>query len=312
MSKTRTAPEAEAAAVVAPPATPAAPPPPTEPALDLAALRAELDTFDDALHDLLMRRFALIERLGSSRAKGAGTALRPGREAIILRRLLARHTGPLPRAALVRLWREMLAASTAMQGGFSIAVLAPAAAAPAAEATLALAREHFGAATPVQAHPAASRALAAVAAGEAAVAVLPAPQEADTAASAWWATLDAPLLQVVARLPFLAPRRAAAAAATPEALVVSSVPADPTGHDRSLIRLECPAGQAPARLAAALAEAGLPPRGLILLRRDGAAALALAEVDGFLADAEGAARLAALPFPRAQILGAYAVPETGE
>jgi chorismate mutase / prephenate dehydratase len=310
MSKTRTAPEAEA--VVAPPATPASPPPPTEPALDLAALRAELDTLDDALHDLLMRRFALIERLGSSRAKGAGPALRPGREAIILRRLLARHAGPLPRAALVRLWREMLAASTAMQGGFSVAVLAPAAAVPAAEATLALAREHFGAATPVQAHPAPSRALAAVAAGEAAVAVLPAPQEADTAASAWWTGLDAPRLQVVARLPFLAPRRAAGAAPTPEALVVSSVPADPTGHDRSLIRLECPAGQTPARLAAALAAAGLPPRSLIL-RRDGTAAkLALAEVDGFLPDAEGAARIAALPFPRAQILGAYAVPETGE
>jgi chorismate mutase len=222
--------------------TPETAAPPTEaPAVDLAMLRAELDTLDDALHDLLMRRFAVVARL---------------------------------------------------------------------------AREHFGAATPIRTHPTPARALAAVANGEASVAVLPAPAEEEAPEAAWWTRLDAPRLQVVARLPFFSPRKAEGGA--PEALVVSVVPADPTGQDRSLIRLEGLAEQSRARLSAALAAAGLPPRSLTLFRADAdgtaAAAMALAEVDGFLpGDAAGDARLANLPFAdRAQILGAYAVPETGE
>jgi chorismate mutase len=286
-------------------AAPAAAASPEPPPFDLAAFRAELDRLDDALHDLLMRRFALVERMAGSGTKGNGPALRPGREAQILRRLLARHAGPMPAAALVRLWREILAASTALQGPFSVAVFAPSAGSGHAR----LAREHFGAATPIRTLPTPARALAAIAAGEASVAVLPAPEEEDTPEAAWWTKLDSPRIQVVARLPFYRPRFVAG---DPEALVVSVLPADPTGRDRTLIRLEVEAGQSRARLAAALAAAGLAPRSL-MLQRDDAATLALAEVEGYLAgDAGALARLAALPFARAQLLGAYAVPETGE
>ncbi|MBW8269384.1 chorismate mutase [Caldovatus aquaticus] len=305
MSQSRS-PESPAAVARAAPAVPpasASREPPS--ALDLAALRAELDALDDALHDLLMRRFALVGRLAESRAKGDGPALRPGREAQILRRLLARHAGPMPAAALVRLWREILAASTALQGPFSVAVFAPSAGSGHAR----LAREHFGAATPIRPLPTPAQALAAVAAGEASVAVLPAPEEEDTPEAAWWTKLDSPRTQVVARLPFYRPRFVAG---DPEALVVSVLPADPTGRDRTLIRLEAEAGQSRARLAAALAAAGFAPLSL-MLQREGAATLALAEVEGYLAgDAGALARLAALPFARAQLLGAYAVPETGE
>ena len=94
------------------PAAPAAPGPETS----LAALRAEIDAIDDALHDLVMRRAAVVARMAASRVKGDASSLRPGREASILRRLLARHSGALPPAALVRLWREILSASNAMQG----------------------------------------------------------------------------------------------------------------------------------------------------------------------------------------------------
>ena len=63
----------------------------------LAALRAELDGIDDAMHDLLMRRAACVEEVARS---GKRSALRPGREASIIRRLLARHQGALPPHAL--------------------------------------------------------------------------------------------------------------------------------------------------------------------------------------------------------------------
>ncbi len=297
----------DALAGAAPAAQGPAASPPAPPAFDLAAFRAELDRIDDAMHDLLMRRFALVSGMAGSGAKGNGPALRPGREAQILRRLLARHSGPMPAAALVRLWREILAASTALQGPFSVAVFAPSPGSGHAR----LAREHFGAATPIRTLPTPARALAAIADGEASVAVLPAPEEGDTPEAAWWTRLDSPRIQVVARLPFFRPRFVEG---DPEALVLSVVPADPTGRDRTLIRLEAEgAGQSRARLSAALVAAGLAPLSLVLQRHE-TGMLALAEVEGYLppGDAATAARLEALPFTRAQILGAYAVPETGE
>ena len=88
--------------------------PTADPALQ--ALRAEIDALDDAMHDLLMRRAAVVARMAASRAKtGAGSPLRPGREAAVLRRLLGRHQGALSRGAVVRIWRHIFMAHTAIQ-----------------------------------------------------------------------------------------------------------------------------------------------------------------------------------------------------
>ncbi|WP_187830033.1 chorismate mutase [Siccirubricoccus phaeus] len=267
----------------------------------LAELRAEIDALDSALHDLIMRRAEVVARLAASGIKAGRQAspLRPGREAMILRRLLSRHHGPLPRLALVRLWREILAGSSAMQGGFAVAV-------PAAGVELSrLAREHFGTPTPLRSVETATRALAAVTEGEAQVAVLPLPEEGEAPEATWWTRLEVPRLQVVARLPFYAPK----AEGLPEALAVTQGRADPSGADRTLLRLELAEDRGRGALAAALAAAGLPPR-LMLLHRIGGVVLALAEVEGMLAADDP--RLLALSFARAQILGAYAAPERGE
>ncbi len=272
----------------------------TSPAADpsLPALRAEIDRLDDALHDLLMQRAEVVARLTASRAKGAGTPLRPGREALILRRLLARHAGPLPAAALVRLWREIFASSTLMQGSFSVAACIRQ---PEQERVL---REHFGAGTPVKLHPSGAAALAAVSSGKASLAVLPLPQEAEPAEAAWWTRLESPRLQVVARLPFLS-----TAENGQEMLAVAPVPPDETGHDRSLMRLETSRSLSRAAVSQALTAAGLVPLAL-QLRTDAGFTRLLVEVDGALQADDP--RLAGLPFERAQPLGFYAVPERGE
>ncbi|MCQ4161441.1 chorismate mutase [Roseomonas sp. GC11] len=272
---------------------------------DLATLRAEIDRIDDALHDLLMRRADIVARMAASRVKGTAPTFRPGREALILRRLLGRNAGALARPAIVRLWREIIAASLAQQGHFTVAAQGGAAqnGEPAQDAMARLARGHFGLLTPLKLHPTPSRVLASVAQGEAAVAVLPAPQEGERPEAAWWTQLETPRLRVVAALPFLSPRGEA-----PLAYAVAPLVADATGRDRSLLRLEPTPEQTRPRIAAALAAAGLAPRWLI--RRDAPNPMALAEVDGFLE--EGDPRLAILPFQRLQILGAYAEPEPEE
>ncbi|MBV1796235.1 chorismate mutase [Siccirubricoccus sp. G192] len=284
-----------------------APPPAPSPARDgeavLTALRGEIDAIDDALHDLLMRRAGVVARLAASRAKPGASPLRPGREAQILRRLLARHAGPLPAAGMVRLWREIVSISSAMQNGFAVAVFAR------GPEQARLARQHFGSLTPLRSHPGPAQALAAVAAGEAQVAVLPLPEEGEPAEAAWWTSLDSPRLQVVARLPF----RSEGPEPGAEALAVALGAPDPSGADRSLLGIEMrgdtSAGSSRARLLEALTQAGLPPR-MLLLRRDSGVLRALAELEGVVT--AGDPRLAGLPVDRALPLGFYAVPLRGD
>src|SRR3954454_5148571 len=72
----------------------------------LDELRAKIDQVDDAMHDLLMYRADVTLAIGGAKqgtANGAlAPAMRPAREAQILRRLLARHKGPLPPRVIVR------------------------------------------------------------------------------------------------------------------------------------------------------------------------------------------------------------------
>jgi chorismate mutase len=238
---------------------------------DLAALRAEIDTLDDGLHDLLMRRAAVVARLAASRAKGDGPAIRPGREAAILRRLLARHAGPLPRTALVRLWRELLAATTSMQGPLSVAAWLP-------EAGVEVLRAHLGMAAPIRRFGTDAAALAAGQAGEASLVALP-------AAGRWWRTHFPSRLVVTARLPFFG-------TAAETVFLLSTTPPDASGDERSLLRV--PAGRG---------EDGLEAAGLggsVIAREQD---LVLVEVPGLLA--AGDPRLASLG---ATVLGGYAAP----
>ena len=148
----------------------------------LIGLRAEIDRLDDAIHDLLMARAEVVAQVSAQGGKGR-VALRPGREAEILRRLLRRHRGHLPRRAVVRVWRELLAATTSMQGPYAITACET----EAGNGYAQCAREHFGALTPLHVHRSPAQAIAEVSAGTATAAVLPLPAEEE--AQPWWTAL---------------------------------------------------------------------------------------------------------------------------
>jgi chorismate mutase len=280
----------------------------------LADLRAELDGLDDGLHELLMRRAEVVVRIAALGAKGR-VPFRPGREARIIRRLLARHHGALPALALPRLWRELFAATTAIQGAFVISVCDAA----GDGAFVACAREHFGALTPLRVARTPAQAIREVSTGTATAAVVPLPRDEEAAPEAWWTALlprDEPRIHVVARLPFWEPRPDGASRA--QALVIAAVPPDPSGDDRSLIGLELPPELSRARLNTALGAVGLSA-GSVLLRRElrQPMAYALIDVEGFMTDDD--ARLGALTralppgstAPPPVVLGCYAVPVPG-
>jgi chorismate mutase len=267
----------------------------------LTALRAELDRIDTEIHDLLMRRARVVEHVARS---GKPAAFRPGREASIIRRLLKRHQGGLPAASLVRIWRELLAGTTSMQGGFSLAVCD----AEHGAALTQLAREHFGGLTPLRAHGSAGQALADVSQGTASVAVLPMPSDQD----GWWVSLlhHEPRLYIIGRLPFWNPRPDGSPAA--RALVVASTPPDASGDDRSFLGLECDSDISRARLSGELLAAGLKAEAMLLLRLQGSSVSnVLAEIEGYLTDDDERLSHLGSVLRRPVVIGSYASPIGG-
>ena len=63
----------------------------------LAGLRQEIDRIDSRMHELLMERGSIIDRLIATKGTAAsGSAFRPQREAAMMRVLAERHAGRLP------------------------------------------------------------------------------------------------------------------------------------------------------------------------------------------------------------------------
>lgn len=275
----------------------------------LDALRHEIDAIDDAMHDLLLRRAALADRVRTAKGDNGSQIYHPGREALIVRRLLRRHSGRLPPRFVAGLWREIISATVRLQAPFKVAVVAP----KVGNGCERLAHDHFGAMTPLLPFPAVGPVLAAVSDGLALVGVVPIPGDDDGDGDAWWRHLAGERpnpLHILARLPF------APDGESDEALVVGCQPFEPTGEDRGYLLVEISGDASRARLTAALEAVGLRPisfaGGAARELPSGAPRQQLIEVDPYCGD--GSPALAALVAKlgegaiSARSLGGYAVP----
>ncbi len=199
---------------------------------NLEAVRRDIDAIDDAIHDLLIKRTALVETVRSLKANDR-IKIRPAREAEIVYRLIARHHGPFPRRELVAIWRLIITATLSFEGSFSVAVHMP----QGQGGYWDLARDHFGIFTPVTRHTSVRSTIEAVHRQDATVGVLPMPQHDEK--DPWWRHLvttqpDAP--RIIAKLPLAGPSNSIGGDL--EALVICPVEQPPTGRDRSYLAFE--------------------------------------------------------------------------
>ena len=198
----------------------------------LRALRREIDAIDDSLHDLIIERTRVVERVREAK-KGDKIKIRPAREAEILYRLMARHSGAFPKRELSRMWREMIIATLRFEGPFSVSVFV-------SEEDVGygdLARDQYGSFTPMTRHVSSRAVIEAVGSGEATVGILPMPRPDDS--EHWWRLLvteapDSP--RIIARLPFIAGDNSPGAKL--DALVIGIVGQEETGRDRSFLAIE--------------------------------------------------------------------------
>jgi len=190
---------------------------PDKPTLD--DLRKEIDRIDEAMHQLLMERGEIIDRLISvKKSQETGSAFRPVREAEMMRRLVKRHKGILPLDTAESIWRVIISTFTYVQAPFSVHADLSAGDALMRDS----ARFHFGFTVPFVPHMGAAGVVAAVSASKGDLGLVPAVPVAG--AGAWWSALEfdaAP--KIIARLPFV--ERADHPAALP-VFVVSRVAGD--------------------------------------------------------------------------------------
>src|SRR5580704_7262303 len=255
------------------------------PSLD--AVRARIDAVDAALLRLVDERASLAREVAEAkRASGEGgkLGLRPAREALLLRGLLAAPDRSASPQLTVRLWREFISDSLTQQGPFHRAVWGG----PDPARVVELARVGFGDAPPLVRYERPEPALA-QAKTPWGVAVL-----ALTHDSAWWGRLLAePNLAVFASLPGLL------SVGPQSALAVAEVEVEPTGGDETYWVTD--AAEPAATITAALAGDGVAAH--LMVETGGLKLFGLA---GFYQRDDG--RLARAPGRLSGVIGAAPTP----
>lgn len=247
----------------------------------LAELRAKIDAIDDAMHDLLIERGTVIDTLIRVKKAGRpGAAFRPQREAEMMRRLAARHSGRLPMATVEHLWREIITTFTHMQSPFGLVVDSGDDAAGMRD----VARFHFGFSVDIVSVDDPAAVVARIAQTRADLGLIGAGRARGEAP--WWRLLGGVGPQLMAKLPFI--ERAAGPADMP-AFVISPPLSDPGPPDFRAFAALAPAG-------------GDMPEGVLLLDtggRDGREVLLGAAAD------DAAERLQKLGYSNIAVVGGF-------
>lgn len=227
------------------------------PAKALSDVRREIDTIDDAIQDLLMKRTELVVEVANAKARAASAngqgsfiAFRPGREAEVLRRLAARQKGRFPLKVAFRIFREVISTMTRIQGPFRVEVFG----AGDGLAYWDLARSYYGSSTEMELHDGARDVLRRVTHDRSALGILPVPGNFD--GGDWWPALATDLAggaRVVGRVPFL---DIAAEENAVRALVVAQADFEATGDDTSLLAIATESNVSEATISARVKAAG--------------------------------------------------------
>lgn len=196
----------------------------------LEDLRAQIDAIDNSILKLLAKRVKIVRDVGKLKASmgGRGSVIRPGREAEMVRRIASHGGDDMPHAAaLAQMWRLIIASAISIEQATTIATVST----KSNRECYWLAREYFGAFTPMTEKATVAEVLQDVMEEDATIAVV--PLYGREGPSAWWSRLESDggrMPKIFAKLPFVQ-----MAPSTKEPLVaIGYVEPEPTGQDESL------------------------------------------------------------------------------
>ncbi|MEC8621484.1 MAG: chorismate mutase, partial [Pseudomonadota bacterium] len=188
----------------------------------------EIDEVDSKILELLMRRAEIVDDVRAAKLVTNTVAYRPGREAQVLRRLALLRKGNFPLAALIRIWREIMAASVAMQQDFTCAFCDS-----EAGGAEALVKDNFGVMTQMSRYASPDEVINAVKNGECSVGVLPKPLKNER--RPWWQHF---YFESEHELRICGSAFSGNNFSSPEALIIGKVPPEETGADSTYFVIE--------------------------------------------------------------------------
>lgn len=275
----------------------------------LLDFRKKIDALDNKIHEALLQRVEIVEKIAELKRSESLDFVQPSREAQMIRRVLSQHKSTLPQAAIVRIWRELVGAMSMKQTGLKVAVCLE-------NDNIKIwdyARSYFGSVVPMQKVSDPIMAIASVREDDVSFAVLPWPH--DYEGQSWWAHLlcQESDIRIVGALPY-GNIKGELSDPDNKAVIISKVKFEPSGEDHSFIALDIDQNVSRGRIVDALKELGFEPLGITSDLQRGAQgnSVHLVEVNDYL-DA-GDDRLARLAekfdeqFARCAVLGGYPVP----
>jgi chorismate mutase len=169
------------------------------PKTTLADLRVEIDRIDAEMHELLIERGRVIDRLIEIKTRqGGGSAFRPAREASMMRAIAERHRGRLPLDTVESIWRVIISTFTYVQAPYSVHIDVSGDDARMRDS----ARFHFGFTVPCVQHFGAVDVIGAVGGSRGDLGMF--ALDGGPGAGAWWTQLAPPdEPKIIARLPFV-------------------------------------------------------------------------------------------------------------
>lgn len=249
----------------------------------IETIRKEIDSVDRQIHDLLMKRADLALQVGNVKKELGIPLIQPEREAVVVRRLMERHEGPLQKSAVVRIWRELVAAVSLLQNPeMKVVIYAPD---DQVQKYGDMTRGYFGGVMPMHYVANPLVAVSMIRDNEASFAVLPWPE--DDGENPWWGYLPhedpAKTMQIMVRLPY-GNRSDPATLPHHRCLVIGKMQFSPSGDDHSFLMLDLDQGVSRARAVDKLKSVGITALSLYSSRTNNVnnRSVHLVEVEGYV------------------------------
>lgn len=256
---------------------------------------------DNKIHELLIERTELIE----ANAKSNIAKLMLGKEASIIKKLLKKHKGNLPKIVIARIWREILTASASLNNETHVAVLANSGKDNLAKVT----QEHFGSNVEYVNYSSSGQIMNAITTNESQLGVVPCDNHVINQ-HPWWTSLKVQdgnnCMSIVAKLPFLMSKNEND---NEEGYVVAVSKPDESGDDITIISIEAKGEISISTILEQLEKLGFKNAKLVIsCAVDGETKFFLIEVDGYITEDDKALKNAEEFFDDIHIIGAYAKP----
>lgn len=252
----------------------------------LLELRSEIDIIDNQIHELIMKRTEKVKDIAKAKnikkGKKNQIAIRPDREAQILRRLKENHNGEFPIEVIIKIWREIFSAITKLQNNFDIAVFMP----KRGAGYLEIARDHFGSYSKLEVKGSVGMVIKDLIEDKVGLGVVPVLEEdKNENGKPWWFKIisekkDRP--RIIAKLPFNG--RGEGRGDGQEAYVLAKKTNNKTGQDRSFIVLETQEDISISTLRSYLKKSDLKISHISGIKELGGIKACLIEVDDFVDD----------------------------